>query len=270
LLARRGVAQAAFTLPELIGLLGHDDVDFVVDRKELVLDPATAVLRESGGIDPGLERKIAAMEDLAWQGRRPGNRRRIVFRYLMSPTEFTGTGVRASRNELKVDGDGTVRAMQTSAVETIEAGLFLRSIGYRGIALPDVPFDEGLGVIPNELGRVVEASGTYAAGWIKRGPTGYIGTNKTCAQETVSSLLTDFNAGLLPAPGRTRTSLSGLVAKRRPETINLRGWRAIDELERRRGSEAGKVRQKLTDTSEMVQVATQKSSAKRRGVRVST
>ena len=255
LLARRGVAQAAFTLPELIGLLGHDDVEFVVDQNELVLDPATAALRAGKGLDPGLERKIVAMEDLAWEGSRPGRRKRITFRFLASPAEFTGTGVRVVRNELKADGDGVVRAVPTASSETIETGLLLRSVGYRGVAIKDVPFDEANGVIPNTVGRVAGAEATYVAGWIKRGPSGYIGTNKTCAHETVTNLLIDFNDGLLATPAHSRTSLAAIIAKRRPEAIDLQGWRTLDAIERRRGVEAGKVRQKFTDTADMVRAA---------------
>ena len=269
LLARRGVAQAAFTLPELIGLLSHEDVDFVVDRDELTLDPASAALRDGDGLDPGLERKLVAMEDLAWQGSRSVRRKRIVFRYLASPTEFTGTELRVVRNELKADAEGHVRAIPTATTETIETGLVLRSIGYRGVALAGVPFDEDHGVVPNSGGRVDGAPGTYVAGWIKRGPSGYIGTNKTCAQETVSNLMSDFNAGLLPAPGHTRSSLAALVKKRKPEAIDLRGWRALDAIERRRGREAGRVRRKFTDTAEMVEVVGQNRPAKRRLSRLS-
>lgn len=270
LLARRGVAQSAFTLPEMIGLLSHDDVDFVVDHGELTLDPGTAALRDGEGLDPGLERKIVAMEDIAWQGSRPGRRKRVVFRYLLSPTEFTGTELHVVRNELTVDAEGHLRATPTDRTETIEAGLVLCSIGYRGVALADVPFDEALGVVPNTGGRVADAPGTYVAGWIKRGPSGYIGTNKTCAHETASNLMADFNAGLLPAPGHTRTSLAALVAKRQPEAIDLRGWRAIDEIERRRGREAGKVRQKFTNTAEMVDAGRQNPTVRRRLARLSS
>ena len=269
LLARRGVAQAAFTLPELVGLLSHHDVDFVVDGSELALDPVTATRRANGDLDPGLERKIAAMEQLVSTVSQPG-RKRIVFRYLVSPTEFAQDGVRVVRNQLEVDSGGAVRAVPTTATESIDARLLLRSIGYRGVALTGVPFDEAAGVVPNDCGRVTDAQRTYVAGWIKRGPSGYIGTNKTCAHETVSNLLHDFNDGLLPAPTHTRASLAALVAKRKPEAVDLRGWRAIDAVERDRGHAAGKVRQKFTDTAEMVETAHRKRRTRRRFARTST
>lgn len=270
LLARRGIAQAAFTLPELVGLLSHHDVDFVVDESELALDRVTATRRANGDLDPGLERKIAAMEQLAASKVSSHGRKRIVFRYLVSPTEFTQEGLRVVRNELAVDGGGGVRAVSTGVTESIDARLLLRSIGYRGVALTDVPFDEAAGVVPNDGGRVTDAPHTYVAGWIKRGPSGYIGTNKTCAHETVSNLLHDFNDGLLPAPAHTRASLAALVEKRKPDAIDLRGWRAIDAVERGRGHASGKVRQKFTDTAEMVDTAHQKRPARRRFARMST
>lgn len=266
LLARRGVAQAAFTLPELVGLLGHDDVEFVVDPAELVLDPVTAAARQSGTLDPTLRRKIDAMEALAADTSGDGTRKRIVFRFLVSPTELTGTefvtGVRVVHSELEVDGDGAVRAVPTASTETIATGLLLRAIGYRGVAVPDVPFDPATGVIPNERGRVPDAPGTYVAGWIKRGPSGFIGTNKTCAGETVSNLLDDFNRGLLTEPLGTRSELRELVAAGKPEAIDLRGWRAIDRIERRIGRELGKPRSKFTDTADMVEAAAHKPSGR--------
>ncbi|MDQ3158467.1 MAG: FAD-dependent oxidoreductase [Actinomycetota bacterium] len=270
LLARRGVAQAAFTLPELVGLLSHHDVDFVVDGSELVLDPVTARHRAAGDLDPGLERKIVAMEQLAASPDLSRRRKRIVFRYLVSPTEFTPGNLRVVRNRLEVDGGGVVGAVATATTESIDTQLMLRSIGYRGVALTDIPFDEATGVVPNDGGRVTDTHSTYVAGWIKRGPSGYIGTNKTCAHETVSNLLRDFNDGLLPGPAHTRKSLAALVAKRKPDAIDLCGWRAIDTVERGRGHASGKVRQKFTDTAEMVDTAHLKRPTRRRFARTST
>lgn len=266
LLARRGVAQAAFTLPELMGLLGHDDIDFVVDPAELVLDPVTAAARDAGTLDLVVRRKIEAMASLAAAGPRETSRKRIVFRFLASPTEIEGrdlvSGVRVSRNALKVDDDGVVRAVPSGDSEQIETGLVLRSIGYRGVPVIDLPFDPVVGVIPNSYGRVIGAEATYVAGWIKRGPTGYIGTNKTCAYETVSALLADFNAGLLATPTGTQSDFAALTSDDLPDVIDLAGWRAIDAIERRRGLEQGRVRQKFTDTAEMVDVAARKPASR--------
>lgn len=273
LLARRGVAQAAYSLPELVGLLSHTDVDFAVEGNRR---------RAEGLLDQNTEQKIAVMADLASRSAvsesAPPGRKRIVFRYLTSPTELIGAGkvegVRVTRNELAVV-EGRVRAVPAGATELIEAGLVLRSIGYRGQAVTGCPFDDVGGVIPNDHGRVLDAvggtavSGVYSTGWIKRGPSGFIGTNKTCAQETVACLLADFNGGLLAAPGHSMASLSALIAKRRPDVIGLNGWREIDKKERRIGADHGKVREKFTDPAAMIEAARSAAVVKRRRARLS-
>lgn len=248
LLGRRGAAQAAFTLPELIGLLSRDDIDIAVegaDLTELVDDVMVG-------------QKLSALRAAAARPDRPGNRR-IVFRFTSSPVELLGdrqvTGVRVRRNEL-VQDDGVVRAVPTDEVETIEAGLVLRSIGYRGAPVPGVPFDEAAAVIPNVEGRVDGAPSTYAVGWIKRGPSGYIGTNKSCAQETVEHLIADFNAGLLADPRGSRPALTALIESRTPSSIDVRGWRAIDDAERRRGASQGRTRDKLTRLDDLLAATT--------------
>ncbi len=193
LLGRRGAAEAAFTLPELIGLLSRGDIDIDVEGADLT-QPVDDVM---------VGQKLSALRAAAARPRREGNRR-IVFRFTTSPVEVLGgeqvAGVRLRRNQLVTIG-GVVRPVPTDETSTLETGLVLRSIGYRGVAVAGVPFDEAAGVIPNTGGRVDATPRTYAVGWIKRGPTGFIGTNKTCAQETVEHLLADFNAGLLPRTG---------------------------------------------------------------------
>lgn len=264
ILGRRGVAQAAFTLPELIGLASRPDVDLVVDPDDLVLDPVTAALRASGRLDPGSERKLALMEEIAALPAGTAARR-IVFRFLTAPVEILGsdavTGLRVVRNELTVDAAGAVRAVPTTRTELLEAPLVLRSIGYRGVAVPGVAFDESRGVIPNEGGRV--GAGTYAVGWIKRGPTGFIGTNKTDARETVGALLADFNRGDLQQPTGSRTSLTELLVARCGTVVDRAGWRSIDAAERARGRTGGKNREKFTLTSDLLDAAGQRPRARR-------
>jgi len=181
---RRGLAQSAFTVPELVGLTSMPDVDVAVAEKDLASLP---------GADP----RARILRDLP---RRPGNRR-IVLEYLQSPTAIRGesaaTAVEFARNELVAAADGTAKIKPTGEVHTVTAGLVLTSIGYRGRPVTDLPFDDAHGTVPNEAGRVQGARATYVTGWIKRGPTGFIGTNKSCAQETVRSLVADYNAGLL-------------------------------------------------------------------------
>jgi ferredoxin/flavodoxin---NADP+ reductase len=137
----------------------------------------------------------------------------------------------------------------------------LTSIGYRGKAIPGLPFDEAAGVVPNDGGRVVDPGsgrpvvGAYVAGWIKRGPTGFIGTNKSCSLQTVHGLVADFNSGALTDPTGGPDALASLVRARRPEAVDSQGWRAIDAAEVIRGSNDGRPRNKFTDVADMLAVA---------------
>ncbi|GGC61961.1 ferredoxin [Hoyosella rhizosphaerae] len=213
ILGRRGVAQAAYTLPEILGLARKHSAHLVVDPGELHIDEATANDRANGTLRPSVERKLdlaneIATTEIATTAPPERSQRRIVFRYLVSPTEILGTnsvnGIVVERNALVAEGS-RVRAVGTGQKETIEAGLVIRSVGYRGRTQTDLPFDDSLGVIPNSGGRVTGHDGdilpaVYVAGWIKRGPSGFIGTNKSCAKETVDNLIEDFNVGKLPTP----------------------------------------------------------------------
>jgi ferredoxin--NADP+ reductase len=186
IVGRRGVAQSAFTVPELIGLTSTPGVDVVISEQDLASlpesDPRVRVLR-------GLPRQT-------------GNRR-IVLEYLQSPTAIVGDsavrGVEFVGNELVAAADGAARVKPTGQLHTVDAGLVLTSIGYRGRPVADLPFDTERGIVPNVAGRVDGVAATYVTGWIKRGPTGFIGTNKSCAQETVRALVADYNAGVLGA-----------------------------------------------------------------------
>jgi ferredoxin--NADP+ reductase len=232
---RRGPAEAAFTNPELRELGELSDVDVVVDADEL----------------SGESRNVELLREYA---ARPltGASKRIVLRFLRSPVELVGDGrvetVRLVRNVL-VDG----RARPTDSYETLEAGLVLRAIGYRGLPLPDVPFDAARGTIANERGRV--RLGEYVVGWIKRGPSGVIGTNKKDAQETVDRVLEDVEAGRVLAPDPTAEDLEALLTARHPGVVTYDGWKRIDEHEQQRGRPAGRPRVKLTRLGEMVEIA---------------
>ena len=266
LLGRRGVAQAAYTLPELVGLLGHHDVDFIVEGAELGIDS-----------DHLVNQKIRALAKASGSGQNDTGRKRIVFRFLASPTELLGTdkveGVRLVLNDLIADAGGVLRSQPTSRTETIAAGLVLRSVGYRGVPVAGLPFDMEAGVVPNTGGRVLSGTGddivlrSYVAGWIKRGPNGFIGTNKICSLETVNNVITDFNQGLLPTPQRSGAQLAALIAERRPDCMDLRDWRAIDLAERTRGLVQGRVRQKFTHNADMVFAAHAEPANRRRFLR---
>lgn len=240
-LGRRGPAQAAFTVPELIGLAALEDVDVVVDADPALLvgdDQRTTLLRE-----------IA--ERAPYDGDDP-DRRRIVLSFTASPVEILGepgpddrvTGVRVARTRLVADADGPVRAEPTDEVRTIETGLVVRSVGHRGLPVAGLPYDERTGTVPSDRGRV--EPGVYVVGWLKRGPVGFIGTNKTCAQETVERILDDLDAGL-PDPIGSAAAVHALVAARHPGTTGLDGWQRLDAAERAQGAAAGRPRVKVTD-----------------------
>jgi ferredoxin--NADP+ reductase len=265
-LGRRGPVQAAFTNPELreLGEMAAADID--VDPAELELDPLSREVLESGA-DITTRKNIEILTDFAHK-EPEGKPKRIVLRFLTSPVEIQGDGrverVIVGRNELYRDEGGAIRPRDTGEREEIEAGLVLRSIGYKGVGVEGLPYDERRGVIPNEGGRVVDPergeplAGHYAVGWIKRGPTGVIGTNKKDAQETVDRLLEDLEAGRVPQPPQAhRDALEELLRERRPDYVSFEGWEAIDGAERERGEPQGRPRVKFTRVDEMVEVASQ-------------
>jgi ferredoxin/flavodoxin---NADP+ reductase len=253
-LGRRGPAQAAFTNPELLELGEMLHADVVVDPGDVALDEHSTRSIESEG-DLTARKNVEILTGYS-EREQAGKRRRIVLRFLVSPAAILGEarveGVELVHNEIGWDKDGVLRAVPTERRETLEAGIVLRSIGYRGVALPGVPFDERRGTIPHEEGRVVDPDtrapvrGEYTVGWIKRGPSGVIGTNKKDAHETVDSLLADLDAGALlepadPAPD----AVEALLAERRPDHVTYAGWQAIDRAERGAGEPHDRPRVKL-------------------------
>ncbi len=270
ILGRRGPAQAAFTNPELRELGELVRADVVVDRAELELDANSAAWLESGDASPTAVRNVAMLREFA--ARPPtGRSHRIELRFCRSPVEVLGdgegpvTGLRVVRNRLERDPRSGVRAVATGEHEEIPCGLVIRSVGHRGRPLPGVPFDERRGLIRNDGGRVCDEDGTtrsgeYAVGWIKRGPSGVIGTNKKCAADTVAALLEDLAAGrLADPPAAGGEAIEAWLRSRIPELVTWRGWEAIDEHERGRGAPAGRPRVKLVRVPEMVAVAGQKT-----------
>ncbi|HEX4680325.1 MAG TPA: FAD-dependent oxidoreductase [Gaiellaceae bacterium] len=246
MLGRRGPVQAAFTPPELKELGELAGAEPVVDPRDLELDPASR--RDLEADRDRARRNYELLEEYA--AREPeGKPRRIVLRFLVSPVAILGEdkveGVEVVHNEL-VEEDGRIIARPTGETEVIPAGLVLRSVGYKGVALPDVPFDERSGTIPNDRGRVEGAERTYAAGWIKRGPSGVIGTNKKDAAETVELLLEDARAGKLNRASVDSTqSLEALLDERGAYYVEYEGWQAIDAAERSMGEPLGRPRVKL-------------------------
>ncbi|TQC46154.1 4Fe-4S dicluster domain-containing protein [Rhodococcus sp. WS4] len=259
-LGRRGVTQAAYTTPELLALGSIPGVDVVVDTGEFDLGGTTDADRSfSADLKTRIAREYAEVVP------KPGHKR-IVLRYLASPTRILGKdrveGVEIVRNELVRTEDGALAAVATEHREVLEAGLLLRSIGLRGTAVPNVPFDDVAGRIPNVDGRIVDPNtattipGLYTTGWVKRGPSGVIGTNRQCAHDTVAALIDDMVVGRLPHPQfGDGEALATLVHERRPEVVDRKGWFAIDAEERSRGRERGRPRVKFTEIDDMVDTA---------------
>jgi ferredoxin--NADP+ reductase len=263
---RRGPAQAAFTNPELLEMADLEEADVIVDPAEMTLDAAsTAAIEEEGELTA--RRNVEILNEFAAKESQ-GRPKRVAFRFLVSPVAIEGDGrverVELVHNELYVAEDGAVRPRPTDRRETAECDLVLRSIGYKGVESPGVPFDEGRGVIPNDGGRVLTGpggepvGGLYCVGWIKRGPTGVIGTNKKDAHETVEMILEDLGHGRLPEPADPdATAVEALVAERKADHVTYTGWEAIDAVEKSLGEPQGRPRVKLCSRDELVEAAKQ-------------
>ena len=262
-LGRRGPAQAAFTSAELRELGNLEGVEVRVDPAGAELDPVSQRwLAEEGTFTA--RKNVELVREFAARPARMDAARRIDLRFLRSPVEIRGDGKVAAidvcRNEIVRSDDGSLRARAVDdSLETIECGLVLRSVGYRAVPLPDVPFDERYFVLPNERGRVLTSSGeplpgVYAVGWIKRGPTGILGTNKRDAEETVRCLVEDLRAGALPEP-RSADPIDALLAERKPDVVTVEGWRAIDSAELESGQGEGRPRVKLASYDELLAAA---------------
>jgi len=264
-LGRRGPAQAAFTSAELRELGRLDGVDVRVDPGEVELDPVSREWLDEEGTFTA-RKNVELLREFAARPPSPDARRRIELRFLRSPVEIRGTGaveaVDVRGNQIVRAGDGTLRAQPVDEqVETVECGLALRSVGYRAVPLPDVPFDDHSFVLPNERGRVLSPAGepipgVYAVGWIKRGPTGILGTNKRDAEETAGCLVEDLRAGRLPQPRKARREqIDSLVAERKPDRVTVEGWRAIATHELEAGLAAKRPRVKLASRDELLAAA---------------
>jgi ferredoxin--NADP+ reductase len=263
LLGRRGPAQAAFTNPELreLGELQRAGVE--VDVDDLDLDPHSARFLEEQA-DPTAKRNVELLRQYAAAGPRPASHR-IILKFLRSPVEILGAGtdgrvtaIKVVKNRIEPGADGGLRAVATDETEVIECGLVLRSIGYRGRPVDDVPFDERRGLIRNDGGRVLDEAGVshrgeYVTGWIKRGPSGVIGTNKKDSADTVARIVEDREAGALNAPADPDPeTIAALYAQRAPDAVTWEGWEAIDAHETARGEPHGRPRVKLVRLDDLV------------------
>jgi ferredoxin--NADP+ reductase len=263
-LGRRGPAQAAFTNPEVRELGELIDADIAIDESECDLDEVSREFIDSDEADPTNRRNVDLFTEFS--KREPeGRSKRVVMRFLRSPVEIEGDGkverIVIGENRLERDETGAIRARDTGERETIDCGLVFRSIGYRGVPVEGIPFSEKRGIIPNEGGRVVDAGeqvpGVYVVGWIKRGPSGVIGTNKKDAQDTVDNLLADVEAGKVPSPGLASdpSAIESLLAERKPDHVTFPGWQAIDAAEVAAGEPKGRPRVKFIRVDEMLEAA---------------
>jgi len=264
ILGRRGPAQAAFTNPEVRELGEMQDANVIVDPAEIELDPLSRAFLESDQADITTRKNVEILTEFS-QRRPEGKRKRIVLRFLISPVEIRGEGrcqsVVIGRNEL-VERDGALRAQDTGEREEIECGLVLRSVGYTGIPIEGIPFDERRGTILNQGGRVLDSHdaghrlGHYTAGWIKRGPSGVIGTNKKDAQETVDNLIADVGSGhLLEPESPDPAAVESLLLEREVQFVSFPAWQAIDRAEVSRGEPHGRPRVKFCSIDEMLEAA---------------
>ena len=264
LLGRRGPVQAAFTNAEVRELGELDGADIVVPPEDCALDPLSAAELAASG-DRTLARKVEILTEFSTRAR-TGKPRSLTLRFLVSPVEILADeagGVRVlriARNRLEADGRGGLRAVATDNLEDLPVDLVFRSVGYRGVPLPGIPFDERRGTVPHLQGRVLESGavvrGLYVSGWVKRGPSGVIGTNKPDAAETVESILADAAAGALPVPAAPDpASLDALVRERQLRVVAFEDWTRIDAVEAARGKACGRPRVKCTTVEEFLAAA---------------
>ena len=260
LLGRRGPAQAAFTNPEVKELGELEGADVRVLPGEVALDPLSEA-ELAARDDASTRKKIEILQEYA--RRQPsGKPKRLTLRFLVSPTELVGDArgqvqaIRLVRNRLVAAPDGSLKAEPTGETEDLPVGLVFRSVGYKGLAIPGLPFEPRRGTVPHDCGRVIDpaggkpVTGCYVSGWIKRGPSGVIGTNKPCAAETAESMLADAAAGAMLQP--TGGDIEPLLRQRQPDLVTWADWVRLNQAECAAGKPSGRPRVKLTRVAEML------------------
>lgn len=255
IIGRRGPLQSAFTTLELRELGELDGVDVVVDPAQLdgISDDDAAAIGKVA------KQNLKVLRDYASRPARPRHRR-IVLRFLTSPIEIKGDGkvesIVVGRNDLVSDASGRMMAKDTGAREELPAQLVVRAVGYRGIPTPGLPFDTNSATIPHSGGRVAGSSNEYVVGWIKRGPTGVIGTNKKDSQDTVDTLLEDLaHQPATPAADQNRgDALAQWLISCQPQLIAAAHWEAIDNFEREAGQSQQRPRVKVASLPELLRI----------------
>lgn len=274
---RRGPAQAKFTVPELLALTSIPDVDVVVNSARTRFDDVAdtresevcAVMSRLRDISREPQPSTHSPSTHSPSAHRPDpqtrDKKRIVLQFQMAPVSISGTdsvdAVHFAHTVVRTNDDGVAHAELTDDYETVNTGLVIRSAGFRGREIAGLPFDSARGVIPNTDGRVIDHSGAamvgvYVAGWIKRGPTGVIGTNRKCAADTVGALLEDIAAGRTPTPPCDREALDALLARKAPAALDFSDWSTIDSAEVSAGKPTGRPRIKIVDPELMRAAAT--------------
>ena len=258
-IARRGPAQVKFTNPEIKELGELAEADVIIKTEDLILDPASQASLES---DRTAARNLETMQELAQRGA-TGKPKQIHFHFLRSPVELSGNGavqsMRMEINELRAGDNGYIGCSGVGNFETLDAGLVFRSIGYRSLPIPGVPFYEKWGIIPNDKGRVTVTHkgavlpGEYVVGWAKRGPTGVIGTNKPDAVETVELMLADVQTITPVADDKADPkAVLTLLQGRGVDYFNFDDWLKLEAIEDERGKAQGRPRVKFTSEAAML------------------
>lgn len=263
LLGRRGPAQAAFTNPEVKEIGELQDADAITYPDEVTLDPLSQAEVDKG-MDRAQIKKVEMLQGYA-KPKAESKPRKLIIRFLVSPVEVQGdanghvAGLKLVKNVLYQTEAGTLSPKATDQFEELECGLVFRSVGYRGVPLPGVPFNDRWGVILNEKGRVVNpqtkqpVTGQYCTGWIKRGPSGVIGTNKPDSVETVVEMLEDLAEDKVLAPSHPDPAQAeALVRERQPQYFSYADWLKLDALEIQRGQAQGRPRVKFTNVGDML------------------
>jgi ferredoxin--NADP+ reductase len=263
MLGRRGPAQAAFTNPELKELGELAGADVYVPPAEAALDEFSRAALEKSQ-DRTTRRKIELLQGYTLRRER-SKPRQLILRFLVSPVELIGNeagqvvGIRLVKNTLFATEAGTLRPKATGEYEELPVGLVFRSVGYQGVPLPGLPFDERWGVIRNQQGRVLDPDtlrplpGLYSAGWIKRGPTGVIGTNKPDALETVTCMMEDVdNQAVLFPPYASAAAADKRLRELQPLCVSYADWQRLNAIEVARGQAVGRPRIKFTRVEDML------------------
>ncbi len=261
-LGRRGPAQSAFSTKEIKEIGALEDCDLIIDPADVEVDEVTASWLASGA-EKSAQRNLDYLTEAA-QLPATGGRCRVRCRFLVSPTEFHGDdgklqAVTIEHNELYPDEDGTPRPRGNGKTERLEVQLVFKAVGYRGVALPGVPFDDRWGVFPNDEGRLLDSVGgdpvigQYVVGWAKRGPSGLIGTNGPDSEATVARMVEDLEAGRVSeAVEPDVEAIAAFLSERGIDSVSYRDWTDLDTDEISRGESQGKVREKYTTVQDMM------------------